>query len=196
MDNTPFLADNNNHGKSYELKKRTSSFHGKNSTSASDRKKTTVTAEALGVGNADAENASKGGIGKVFWKRLSSILKIAFKSPTSGMAMEIYVIIIFKLLSSYVLFLITSTANSKALPPLYYCEMDKFWPLVFEFAWMMTFYSVVNSLALYWAGRVRLRARTKVTEYLQNKLFEKPNGSLGKPNKPSVSKTPLLFSSW
>ena len=44
----------------------------------------------------------------------------------SGMAMEIYVIIIFKLLSSYVLFLITSTANSKALPPLYYCEMDKF----------------------------------------------------------------------
>ena len=29
-----------------------------------------------------------------------------------------------------------------------------------------------------------------------DELFEKPNGSLGKPNKPAVSKTPLLFSSW
>jgi hypothetical protein len=64
MDKSPLLADNNNYEKSYELKKRSSSFHGKNSTSASDRKKTTVTAEALGVGNANSHNATKGVIGK------------------------------------------------------------------------------------------------------------------------------------
>ena len=78
---------------------RRTSSGGSTSFNFSDRRKTTVTADTLGVGETDADKSNANGVNLIFWKRIYSIIKIGYNSsPISRLALETYVLILVKIM--------------------------------------------------------------------------------------------------
>ena len=174
MDNTPLIT-NGNLGSTYDIdasiEMERSSSGNSTSFNFSDRRKTTVTTDTLGVGETDADKSNANGVNIIFWKRIYSIIQIGYNSsPVSRLALETYVLIVLKIILNWLTFFLTTNGEAEVLPPLFQCKLQNYNSLVFKFAVLVAISSIGGSILKYLSSMIRLRLRTKVTRTLHNML--------------------------